>query len=524
MSRAQFAGAFTVESDHLEFKAGTSGRQIRETAVAFSNATGGVMLIGLDDRGAPTGRPLDSGTADAIHEALAEARDLGRYELHPLEVDGIQISVLTVARREHGFAQSSDGRVLARRGTRDAPLFGGELQRLINDRSTIRFETTTANVPSREAYSRFVDRLGERFGWSMDTDPAARLEGLGLVSAGELTIAGALYLLTDPADVLGKAYIEVLRFPEDEGSGYQRREEIRGPLDQQVAIAAKLIGEELGHELVVLGLRRYELERIPAVVVRECLANAVAHRSYEAQGTAVRVEIRPSSVRVISPGSLPEPVTVANIREASAARNVDVIRVLRQFRLAEDAGRGVDVMQDTMKTEMLDAPEFLDTGHAVEVVLPLRSAVAPVERAWVRELENRGTLEASDRIVLVHGARGESLTNAHVRALVQTDSRQARAILQRLRDEGLLVQHGQRGAATYRLAESLRPPAGLRMSPDEIADLVHRLADDTSISNADVRSATGLDRVESLSILDRLVRDGRLRRTGQRRGTRYVQA
>ena len=80
------------------------------------------------------------------------------------------------------------------------------------------------------------------------------------------------------------------------------------------------------------------------------------------------------------PAGLPEPVTVENIREASAARNLVVIKVLRALGLAEDAGRGVDVMQDTMANEMLDPPAFLDRGHEVVVELPIRSAVTPSER------------------------------------------------------------------------------------------------------------------------------------------------
>lgn len=51
--------------------------------------------------------------------------------------------------------------------------------------------------------------------------------------------------------------------------------------------------------------------------------------------------------------------------------------------------------------------------------------------------------------------------------------------------------------------------------------MVERLAREGPITNADVRGATGLDRVEALALLDRLVGTGRLNRVGQRRGTRY---
>ena len=481
------------------------------------------MILGVDDDGGLRGRALDAGTEDAIHQALATASDLGRYELHRLEVEGAPLTVLSVARREDGFAQTSNGRILVRRGTRDEPLFGAELQRFINERSHSRYETTPTALAIDHVDDTLLSQLRGTFGWS-DTDVEARLEDSGLARNRFLTVAGALYLTPDPSDSLGKAYVELLRYDRDTGTDYDRREEVRGPLDHQLNHAVQQLVRDLGTEMVVLGTRRYELPRVPEVVLRECVANALAHRSYENTGTPVRIELRPAAIRVISPGGLPEPVTVRNIRETSAARNLDVIRVLRRLGLAEDAGRGVDVMQDTMRAEMLDQPEFIDHGHAVEVILPVRSPVAPVERAWVRELELRGDLEVEDRLVLIHAARGEPLTNAQVRRILQTDAQRARAVLQRLRDGGLLTQRGERGGATYSLAGTLHPPAGLRLSPDELDDLVASLAQSGPVTNADVRAATGLDRVAALQILERLTSAGRLARHGQRRGTRYVAA
>ncbi|MBX6370583.1 MAG: hypothetical protein IRZ04_21655 [Rhodospirillales bacterium] len=234
----------------------------------------------------------------------------------------------------------------------------------------------------------------------------------------------------------------------------------------------------------------------------------------------------PHLVRVVSPGGLPEPVTVENIRETQAARNYRVISVLRRLGLAEDAGRGVDVMVDSMLEEMLEPPVFEDSGHSVTVTLPIRSAVTPSERAWVREVERRGLIEPQDRILLVHAARGERLTNARVRELVGVDADEARRALQRLRDADFLVQHGSRGGAAYTLNESLAPAAGLRLTRQALKELILELAADVEspLTNARVRERTGLDRAEALRLLDELVGEGLLVRVGARRGTRYVRA
>lgn len=181
--------------------------------------------------------------------------------------------------------------------------------------------------------------------------------------------------------------------------------------------------------------------------------------------------------------ALPEPVTVRNIRETNAARNLDVIQVLRRLGLAEDAGRGIDVVQDTMR--------FRD------------ASAAAVHRSRTCR---RGRAPGS---------------NALVRRLLQTDAHGARTVLHRLRDRALLVQHGHRGGATYTLSGSLAPPAGRRLSSGELEDLIVGLAGERAISNPDVREATGPDRVVSLAYLERLTNAGRRVRRGQRRGTRY---
>jgi len=523
MSLSEFSAAFPSESEFVERKSGFNRTAVQEASVAFSNTDGGVILIGVDDVGAVVGRELTPGMLDDIHTAMREARDPGRYSVHELRVDDKPVVVLSIARRVEGFSQTSSGRVLVRRGTMKVALFGGELARFINERSLQRFEETEAAVTLDEADAGVLSELATAFGWSRDVPD--RLAEQGLLTRNRqdrLTIAGALCLLPDPAERLGKAFIEILRFPAD-GAEYDKRTEIRGALHHQLERTVDEVMNELGSELVVLGVRRYELPRLPQVVLREAVANALAHRSYEMQGTSIRIELYPHLVRIISPGGLPEPVTVENMRETQAARNLRVITVLRRLGLAEDAGRGVDVMVDSMLEEMLDPPVFEDSGHSVSVTLPIRSAVTPSERAWVREVESRGLIEPTDRILLVHAARGERLANARVRELVGVDAGEARRALHRLRDAEFLVQHGSRGGASYTLNETLAPPAGLRLTRQALKELVLQLATDgPPLTNARVRERTGIDRTEALRLLDELVSEGRLERVGARRGTRYV--
>ena len=525
MTAEEFRDAYPSEGEHVEFKEGLSVKQLRRAIVAFSNTDGGVLVLGVRDDGSVKGFTLSSkGNAQLHNSVFGDVVNPGRYTVRQLRVADAPVVVISIARREESFAQLSDGGVLGRFGASNRALLGEELARLVSRRSLGRFEATLTTALLRDAERELVDRSAAAWGWHRSDIVERMIEhGLVGIEAGEprLTVAGALHLLDAPHAVLGKAHIEIFRY---RGATAQpdRRVEIVGPIASQIESATTAVLDDIGIDSVVIGTQRHDLPRLPEVVLREAIANAVAHRSYEASGTAVRIEIYADRVVVTSPGGLPEPVTVANIREQYAARNLAVIDTLRRYGLAEDAGRGVDVMQDEMANELLEPPEFDDTGNAVSVTLRITGAVTPHERAWISDLERRGSLAASDRLILVHAARGAELTNSDVCEILGVDSTEARRSLQRLRDAQFLAQHGRRGGAVYVASRELDAPLASRLSDDEIDAMVLRLARKGPIKNESVRDLLGLDRVAASKLLSRLTNAGRLMRHGQKRGTHYT--
>lgn len=524
LTREDFRESFPGQGDLIEFKQGISTEKIQEPVVAFSNADGGVILVGVDPQGHVRGRELDGELTKQLHTIVGGVHGPGRYELFDVLVDDRRVTVVGVARRHEGVAQTSRGVPLVRRGAMNVPLTGNDLERLVSTRRLHQFERTSTSVGFESASSGLARSVADAWSWGSETDLMERLCEKGLVGRGRermLTVAGALYLLDEPRIAIGKAFIEIFRYPSGSAE-YDRRVAVVGPAHEQVRDATRVVMDELGAEIVVLGVNRHEMPRLPEPVVREAIANAVAHRSYEIQGSAIRIEIRPDAVTIESPGGLPEPVTVENIRDQNAARNVQVIDTLRRFGLAEDAGRGIDVILDTMQEQLLDPPEFTDTGSAVRVRLPLGGTVTPRERAWVAEAETRGAIRPDDRMLLVHAARGELLSNQYVRELTGVDSVDARTALRRLRDAGFLEQSGSRRGVRYRLARGLSPPAGLRLSPDDLGNLVVGMAADGPVTNTLVRERTGLARARALALLSALVNEGRLNLVGERRGAHYV--
>jgi ATP-dependent DNA helicase RecG len=88
--------------------------------------------------------------------------------------------------------------------------------------------------------------------------------------------------------------------------------------------------------------RRQERWDYPVEAVREAVVNAVAHRSYAITVSDIELSLYADRLEVISPGRLPNTVTVEKMRAGyRASRNELIKEVLRDYRYIEATGLGV---------------------------------------------------------------------------------------------------------------------------------------------------------------------------------------
>ena len=529
MTLGEFKAAFPSESQHVEWKEGIGREKIQKAIVAFSNADGGVVMVGVTDKGNLIGKSLDEGTRKDLWQTIGNIRSPGRIELDTLAVGQKEITLIFVEQRRQGVAQTSDGTLVIRKGKQNLPLFDDELIVLMSQRKQDAFDTSPTRWALADADSDLLSSLRGVFEITRDLngqDLADALEERGLVTrqGGEflLTKAGALFLVPDAPRELGKCYIEVFRHPDDSGE-YDLRKEFGGTPSQQAKEAIAWIDEQLGFDLVIVGAKRHELKRLPSRALREVIANAVAHRDYQLSGSAIEIHLKPREVEVTSPGGFVAPVNSENIRDAHIARNRTVINTLRAFDLGEDAGRGIKVIMEEMASDLRGEPTFQEKVNGfVTVRLPIESPVTPEERGWIQELEHQDRLLPNDRRVLIEAARGKLLANGTVCSLLNIDSTHARQSLQRLRDAGFLEQVGKHGGARYRIAQNIQRPVGIDLSREELREVILDMAAKSRITNAMLQNRLGLLRHEVNYLLREMVNDGLLELRGAGRGAHYV--
>ncbi|MCP3999216.1 MAG: ATP-dependent DNA helicase RecG [bacterium] len=90
------------------------------------------------------------------------------------------------------------------------------------------------------------------------------------------------------------------------------------------------------------GGRRRDRWSYPVEAVRETVVNAIAHRDYTITVTDIELSLYSDRLEVISPGNLPNTVTVEKMRSGyRATRNEMLKEVLRDYRYIEATGLGV---------------------------------------------------------------------------------------------------------------------------------------------------------------------------------------
>jgi len=106
--------------------------------------------------------------------------------------------------------------------------------------------------------------------------------------------------------------------------------------------AVNFVERNMGSSAWLEGGKRRRKKALPRDAIRESIVNAVTHRDYSIVGTDVEVSLYEDRLEVISPGRLPNGITVDKMKEGGrAARNELLKEILRDYGYVEHQGMGV---------------------------------------------------------------------------------------------------------------------------------------------------------------------------------------
>ena len=198
------------------------------------------------------------------------------------------------------------------------------------------------------------------------------------------TVAGLLLFGKNPNRRLPQSGITAAAFPEHEKDYNTVDEElIRGPLVSMLSAkkhvvdkgvidrAVDFVARNMGSVAWLDGGRRRRKKSLPLAAVRETIVNAVAHRDYTLTGTDIEVSLYRDRLEVISPGRLPNGVTVEKMKEGlRAARNELLKETLRDYGYVDHLGMGVrNRIIGAMRHHNSTDPDLIEEEHRFTVRL-----------------------------------------------------------------------------------------------------------------------------------------------------------
>jgi len=456
------------EQQRVEFKEGfIKTSELAEQIMAFANAEGGTIYLGIADRPTPhlSGKiqQVTKSDYDNIHRA---ARDLlippvVGVTAHQIEVQG-KIVLPIIVPCTGNLHQHRNGRILIRRGSENVALVGDALRQALLEREYPSFDDRPVWDAALDDLDPgqldwYLRRAAQERGIPVDLSlpTEQNLVYLGAVVRDEERLvprmAGLLLFGRDPQRFVPQSVVRLARFQGTSPLNFIDRLDCTGTLPEMIDEAERFVRRNTRLAAKITGFERREVTEYPYPAVREAIANAVAHRDYWRRDVEVRVSIFADRIEVQSPGRLPAPLTLDTLGEEYALRNRLIAELLFNIRYIERWNTGILRMRRWMREHGLPEPVFEEIGQTFRVTFhgPGDRILDLIPEEGVTDLRTLGLNERQVEALRLMVNEGQEMTNRKYREMFGVGNQTAARELKGLVAKGQARQIGQGRATRY---------------------------------------------------------------------------
>ncbi|HHJ4380054.1 TPA: RNA-binding domain-containing protein [Citrobacter freundii] len=296
--------------------------------VAFSNTAGGRIFIGVNDDGSVRG--LSGADVARLNMLIANvASQVVRPAVNPLTENvphpAGMVLVLSIAEGINKPYMDKNGAIWVKNGSdKRRATSREELQRLFQQAGLVHADETPVaglsagdvDMPYFETF--FEQQFGEPLAQHNQPLPQL-LANMNLMNQGQLNVAGGLLFAKSPHYALPAFIVKAVAFvgTEIEDERYIDSRDITGKLAD---VFQQTLGFIVANTRAVQGEQGFNAQgqpEIPRIVWEELVANALIHRDYFVSAP-IRVLVFADRVEIISPGHLPNNLTIENIKAGNS--------------------------------------------------------------------------------------------------------------------------------------------------------------------------------------------------------------
>jgi len=296
--------------------------------VALANSGGGKIFIGVGDDG--TLHELNSVGVHRINQLIANAASNSvRPPINPLtENVPVSTGVVIVVTIPDGISKpymDNTGAIWVKSGSDKRRVTAREeMQRMFQAAQLVHGDDVPVPGTSLSDIDLDYFRLFFRSRYEQDLEEQGQslgqvLSNMRLLTNGSLTVSGVLLFAKNPEVFLPVFHVKAVCYPGNDihATTYLDSADILGRLQTQFDESLSFVLRNLRREQVGQGVNTTGIVEIPRIVMEELLANALIHRDYFVSAS-IRVFVFDDRVEIISPGHLPNNLTVANIRSGNS--------------------------------------------------------------------------------------------------------------------------------------------------------------------------------------------------------------
>lgn len=458
------------ESHYREFKSAFEGpadvkkprdaksimADVGRTLVAFANADGGELIVGVEDDGTISGIPHDNSIILAILAAdetyVHKDTPLPTPRKRAIPIEGKTVAYFAISKGTQFIHLTSDGRCLRR-----------------VDRETLPYPSEKITADRFEDQSRTWDRTTAHGGTLDDLDLDLVQSVAGQIAYG-ISVEKCLQYL-DLAEFTPEGLrlkrAAILLFAKDvkrwhpgcfvrimtvqgkekrsgEGFNIKKDEVVSGNILRLVDSSWERLTHALSTHTQLTEATRFQTTfMFPQIAVREALLNAIVHRNYSIEGRGIEVTIYQDRLEILSPGMVLSTISLDDIRTLKGvheSRNPLIARVLREVGLIREMGEGIRRMFNVMRSSALAEPEIDSDTIGFSVTLFHKSLYDPNVKLWLTTFDQHKLTENQVAVVALGYGGKEFSTQDIIDRLGIVDIAQIQETITPLRHLGLLTR------------------------------------------------------------------------------------
>jgi ATP-dependent DNA helicase RecG len=332
--------------------------KIDRDIVAFANSKGGLLLLGVDDRGKVVGEKL-------TNKMKAEINTIARNCDPSIHLKNIRqmgkVVVIEVAEGDEKPYSSSSG-YFRRLDAVTQKMTQREVRAIFRETEDISFEDIACKDLSLKEISlkkvkSFLQEANMSYKISK-ANLASFLTSLSIYRKDKINNAGALMFASKIEKFIPHTESIFAAFKGTDKTNIYDRNDVKDDLLIQFNEAVAFLKKHLNVRSEIRGFDRFDIYEIPLDALREAVVNAIVHRDYRIKGTSIYVRIYDDRVEIENPGGLPDGITKRDFGKSSVRRNPIIADLFHRMGKVERMGSGIERMRELMRDAGLKEPVF----------------------------------------------------------------------------------------------------------------------------------------------------------------------